>query len=81
MDPLLENQQTLCFFIILDILRNKLVRLNMLRQVARNVLSRRIGATECLFGRVQMRGMAQKRVENASQAAGEAKDSSPEVRS
>lgn len=29
---------------------------------------------------MQMRGMADKRVENASQAAGEAKNSSPEVR-
>lgn len=51
----------------------------MFRQTARNIMSRRIVVTQCGAGPVQLRGMANKRVEDASQAAGEAKNSSPKV--
>lgn len=52
----------------------------MFRLAARNIIPTRIAVTQCRAVPMQMRGMADKRVENASQAAGEAKNSSPEVR-
>lgn len=55
--------------------------INMFRLTARNIVPRRIAVTQYRAGPVQMRGMADKRVEQAAQAAGEAKNSIPEVRS
>lgn len=51
----------------------------MFRLTVRNIVPRRISITQYRAGPVQMRGMADKRVEQAAQAAGEAKNSSPEV--
>ncbi|KAI7784643.1 hypothetical protein LA080_009580 [Diaporthe eres] len=50
----------------------------MFRPTARNIIPRRVAVTQYRAVPVQMRGMADKRVENAAQAAGEAKNSSPE---
>lgn len=52
----------------------------MFRLTARNMIPTRIAVIQCRAVPMQMRGMADKRVEHASQAAGEAKNSSPEVR-
>lgn len=52
----------------------------MFRPTARKIIPRRVAVTQYRAVPVQMRGMADKRVENAAQAAGEAKNSSPEVR-
>ena len=52
----------------------------MFRLTARNTVPRRVAAFRYSAGASQARGMADQRVEDASQAAGEAKkSSSPEV--
>lgn len=74
-------QQSLIHTLSNTLVETKLTRhINMFRLTARNIVPRRIAVTQRGAVPVQMRGMADKRVENASQAAGEAKNSSPEVR-